>query len=273
MTAVTDADIITWRQYVGRTDVRRQRLDMASLRNFAAATGAADNMETAPPPLALWAWFTDPIADDELGSDGHRKRGGFLPPITLPRRMFAAASFRFEAPLLLDREAEMTLRIAGLEHKTGQTGDLVFVTVDRTVCQEDVVRVTERQTLVYREAGRPVPSPGVAGDAEIGEVWQPEPVHLFRFSAATFNSHRIHYDTAYATDVEGYPALVVHGPFTAAKLAMLAARDGGLATFAFRARTPLFVGQPVRFEKDAPGEFHARRCDGAIAVSATATYR
>lgn len=273
MTAVTDADVTAWRQHVGRTEIRRQRLDVASLRRFAAATDATADVEAEPPPLALWAWFTEPVPDGELGPDGHPKRGGFTPPITLPRRMFAAASFRFETPLLLDREGEMELRIVDLEHKAGRTGDLVFVTVDRTIRQEDIVRVTEMQTLVYRGAGNPLPLPIAADDAGGGEVWRPEPAHLFRFSAVTFNSHRIHYDAAYATGVEGYPRLVVQGTFTAARLAMLAARDGALATFDFRARAPLFVGQSVRLEKTAPGAFHALRCDGAVAVSATATYR
>jgi 3-methylfumaryl-CoA hydratase len=273
MIAVSGAEIAAWRQHVGRTEIRRQRLDAASLRRFAAATGASHDVEAAPPPLALWAWFTEPVPDSELGPDGHPRRGGFIPPITLPRRMFAAASFRFEAPLLLDREAEMELRIVDLEHKTGRSGDLVFVTVDRAVRQENVTRVTERQKLVYREAGDPSPLPIAADDAQDGEVWRPEPAHLFRFSAATFNSHRIHYDAAYATGVEGYPDLVVQAPFTAARLAMLAARDGSLATFAFRAQAPLFAGQPVRLEATATGVFRALRCDGETAVSATATYR
>ncbi|MDQ8757600.1 MaoC family dehydratase N-terminal domain-containing protein [Sphingosinicella sp. LHD-64] len=273
MTAVTEADIAEWRQHVGRTEIRRQLLDTASLRRFAAATGAERDVMTAPPPLALWAWFAGAVSDGELGPDGHPKRGGFIPPITLPRRMFAAASFRFEAPLLLDREAELEVRIADLDHKRGRSGDLVFVVVDRTVRQEGEVRIAERQTLVYRGAGAPVPLPVPADDAESGDVWRPEAVHLFRFSAVTFNSHRIHYDLPYATVVEDYPGLVVQGPFAAAKLAMLAARDGPLATFAFRAEAPLFAGQPVRLERTGPGGLCALRCDGAIAVSATASWR
>jgi 3-methylfumaryl-CoA hydratase len=251
---------------------------MPSLERFAIATGADPDVERMQPPLALWAWFLDAVPDAGLGPDGHPRRGRFMPPIPLPRRMFAAAAFRFEAPLLLDWEAEMEVRIADVTHKSGRTGDLVFVIIDRTVTQAGAVRVTERQTIVYRDADDTSVSLSVpADDAEVmpadGEIWYPGSVNLFRFSAVTFNGHRIHYDVPYATGVEGYPALIVQGPFTAARLAMLAARDGDLAGFAFRAQVPLFVDQPVRLVRTGPGEFEALRCDGAVATSAKASYR
>lgn len=273
MSGIGEADIAAWRAHVGRSEHRRQLLDAESLRRFAAATGADLDVERSPPPLAHWAWFLDIVPDDRLGPDGHPRRGGFLPAITLPRRMFAAADIRFEAPLEIGSEGELEIRIADLVHKSGRSGDLVFVTVDRTLRQEGRVRLTERQTLVYRGDGAPAPLPvPLAGEAH-DELWQPEPVHLFRFSAVTFNSHRIHYDRPYATGVEGYPELVVHGPFTAAKLAMHAARDGPLKAFSFRAQAPLFAGQPIRLDRTGPNSFLARRCDGVEAVSATADYQ
>jgi 3-methylfumaryl-CoA hydratase len=134
-----------------------------------------------------------------------------------------------------------------------------------------VTRVSEIQTFVYREDGAPTLAPLPEPDAEIGEVWRPDEVNLFRFSAATFNSHRIHYDAPYAAEVEGYPGLVVHGPFTAAKLAAYAGRRGNLASFAFRAQSPLFVRQPVRLQAD-DDEVRAIRCDGAVAMSAKVTF-
>ncbi|MDB5583578.1 MAG: 3-methylfumaryl-CoA hydratase [Bradyrhizobium sp.] len=278
MSGVSEAQIVEWRGAIGRSETRRQLLDMPSLKRFAIATGADPDVERVQPPLALWAWFLDAVPDAGLGLDGHPRRGGFMPPIPLPRRMFAATAFRFEAPLLLDWEAEVEVRIADVTHKSGRTGDLVFVIVDRTVTQAGAVRVTERQTIVYRDAGdTPVSLSVPADDAELmpadGEIWYPGSVNLFRFSAVTFNGHRIHYDVPYATGVEGYPALVVQGPFTAARLAMLAARDGDLAGFAFRAQLPLFVDQPVRLVRTGPGEFEALRCDGAVATSARASYR
>lgn len=279
MSGVSEAQIAEWREYIGRSETRRQLLDTASLRRFAVATGADPEVERIQPPLAIWAWFLDAVTDSEIGTDGHPERGGFMPPIPLPRRMFAATQFRFEAPPRLDREAEMLVRVTDVTHKSGRSGDLVFVGVERTVTQAGAVCVTERQTIVYRDAGDPAPVdlPVPAPDAEAvpagGEVWRPGPVNLFRFSAVTFNGHRIHYDQPYATGVEGYPALVVHGPFTAARLAMLAARYGELASFEFRAQAPLFADQPVRLVNTGPGEFQALRCDGATATSAKATYR
>jgi 3-methylfumaryl-CoA hydratase len=279
MSGVSESAIADWQGYVGKTETRCQLLDAASLCRFAVATGAEPDVERARPPLASWAWFHDVVPDGGLGVDGHPRRGGFLPPVPLPRRMFAATAFRFEAPLLLDWEAELETRIAGITHKSGRSGDLVFVEIERIMRQCNSVRVAERQTIVYREAeqGQPLPFPIPDQDSENapagGELWHPGSVHLFRFSAVTFNSHRIHYDRVYATEAEGYPALLVHGPFTAAKLAALAARDGALAGIEFRFEAPLYVDQPVRLAKVGPGDFQALRCDGVVASRAKASYR
>ncbi len=172
-------------------------------------------------------------------------------------------------------DTEVAAWIADLVHKSGGSGDLVFVTVDRMLRQDGLVRLTERQILVCRGDSAPasLPAPRVEAESGDAESRQPEPVHLFRFSAVTFNSHRIHYDRPYATSVEGYRELVVHGPVTAAKLAMRAARDGPLKAFSFRAQAPLFAGKPIRLEKTGPNSFLARRCDGVEAVSATADYQ
>lgn len=267
--------IDAWRSHVGRKDVRRQRLDVESLRRFAAAQGASLDVEAEPPPLAHWAWFLEVAAPHELGPDGHPRRGGFLPPVTLPRRMFAAASMSFSTPLVLDEAAELTLTIADVRHRSGRTGDLVFVEVDRVITQQGAERLFERQTIVYRDEGEPTApvEPTDLPPHRNAEVWTPGPVDLFRFSAVTFNAHRIHYDAPYAAREEGYPGLVVHGPFTAAKLfAFARARTGRpIRRFDFRASAPLFAGQPVYLAPGAdPGEVQAIRCDGAVAMSARA---
>lgn len=274
--ALTPDVIEAWRGHIGRSEVRRQLLDVETLRRFAAATGADMDVERAPPPLGHWAYFLDVVPPGDLGPDGHPKRGRLLPPVTLPRRMFASASIVFSEPLALGREAELTLTVADVKHRSGRTGDLVFVEVDRLLTQDGRERLTERQTIVYRGVGdptppvQPKPQPQRAGE----EIWTPGPTDLFRFSAVTFNSHRIHYDQAYVRDEEGYPGLVVHGPFTAVKLAALAARarpGQALRRFAFRANAPLFVGQPVQLAPAAaPGEVEAIRCDGTLAMSAQA---
>jgi 3-methylfumaryl-CoA hydratase len=276
MSLVTEADVAGWREAVGRTQTLAQRLERESLRRLAVASGQEPG---DVPVLAHWAWFLDTPTDREIGEDGHRGRGGFLPAMAqLPRRMFAASSIRFEAPLEVDAPAEMTVTIADLKHKAGRSGDLVFVEVDRNLMQGGVLKVAERQSLVYRAvSGERVPLPQPAADADAapagGELWRPGPVNLLRFSAVTFNGHRIHYDRPYATEVEGYPSLIVHGPFIAVKLAELAARDGTLASFEFRAQAPCFVDQPIRLAKAGEGEFQAIRCDGAVATIAKATYR
>ena len=273
---ISPEELDGWRAFVGRTEIRRQRLDIESARQFAAAVGTDLDVERALPPLLHWAYFLEVAGPDGLGADGHPRRGdGLLPPVRLPRRMFASASMTFAEPLVLGRDAELTLTVAKISHRAGRTGDLVFVDVDRSLSQEGRVRLTERQTIVYRGAGEPAspvtPSDVAAQDGDI--TWSPGPVDLFRFSAVTFNSHRIHYDLPYATGEEGYPALVVHGPFTAAKLFALAGATLGapLAAFSFRANAPLFAGQPVRLRAGAEsGGFEAVRCDGAVAMTAQA---
>ena len=270
-------EIEAWRSHVGRQEVRRQCLDAESLRRFAAAQGADMDVERRLPPLAHWAYFVETVGPEGIGADGHPRRGGLLPSVRLPRRMFAAAVMTFTEPLMLDTEGELSMTVADVRHRSGKTGDLVFVEVDRRLSQEGRERLSERQTIVYRGLGDRVPAvePTSLPPRPDAEVWQPTSVDLFRFSAVTFNSHRIHYDQPYATGEEGYPGLVVHGPFTAAKLfAFAEARaERPIRRFEFRAVAPLFVGQPIYL---APGaeepEVQAIRCDGVMAMSAKVAF-
>jgi 3-methylfumaryl-CoA hydratase len=191
--------------------------------------------------------------------------------------MFVGSEISFVEPLALDEVARRVSTIAAVTHKTGKSGELVLLEIVHEIEQLAKVCVREQQTLVYREEGAPTsavvpliaPQPGAPGDT----MWQPGPVELFRFSAATFNSHRIHYDYLYATGVEGYPGLVVHGPFTAARLYRHAARDRRPARFGCRAIAPLFADQPIRITGNATnGEVVAIRCDGAAAMRATVSF-
>jgi 3-methylfumaryl-CoA hydratase len=269
-----DQEMVTqWQASVGREETRKQHLDAENLRRYALAVGGDSEVEHVQPPLPHWAFFLPEPADDVIGTDGHPRRGGFLPAITLPRRMFAASEITFGAPLLIGQKAEQTSRILSVTPKSGRSGDLVFVDVERTISQFNLVRISERQSYVYREDGDPVALPVPAKPSPEGELWFPNEVNLFRFSAATFNGHRIHYDRPYATDVEGYPSLVVHGPYTAARLAELAARTCELASFSFRAQSPLFLGQPIWLHRIGDDEVRATRCDGATAMTAKVTYR
>ena len=270
-------EIEAWRAHIGKTDIRRQRLDVENLRRFAAAQGADLTVERQAPPLAHWAYFLETVGPAAIGPDGHPRRGGLMPPVRLPRRMFASAVMTFSAPLILDEEAELTVTVADVRHRSGRTGDLVFVEVDRRISQDGAERLTERQTIVYRGLSEPAP-PVVATDLpphRNAEVWTPGPVDLFRFSAVTFNSHRIHYDAPYAAGEEGYPGLVVHGPFTAAKLYALAEARAGrpVRRFEFRAMAPLFAGQPIYLAPGAEeGDVQAIRSDGVVAMSAVAGF-
>ena len=172
-------------------------------------------------------------------------------------------------PLKLSRRqyAEMFGPTVGDQVRLADTD--LFVEVERELSQAGDVKVRERQTYVYREDGGPTALPDPESEPIAGDVWQPDEVNLFRFSAATFNGHRIHYDRTYAREVEGYPALIVHGPFTAAKLAQLSSRAGPLGRFSFRAQAPLFLGQPIHLQSDAGGA-RAIRCDGKTAMVADA---
>ena len=273
---VSAEEVEAWRAHIGRRETRHQRLDAEILRRFAAAQGADMDVERAAPPLAHWAYFLETVGPGAIGADGHPKRGGLLPPVRLPRRMFAAATMMFDSPLALDVAAELSMTVVDVRHRSGKTGDLVFVEVDRRLSQEGRERLTERQTIVYRGAGLPTP-PIIAVEPPDGDtsVWRPNTVELFRFSAVTFNSHRIHYDLPYASGEEGYPGLVVHGPLTAAKLFALAQAQGGrpIQRFEFRAVAPLFVDQPVYLAASASGgEVKAIRCDGTVAMTASAIF-
>jgi 3-methylfumaryl-CoA hydratase len=258
----------SWCPSIGREEKRRELICPEPLRRFALAIGADPDVENHAPPLAHWAFFLPEPSDNNIGPDGHPWRGGFMPEISLPRRMFAASAMEFHAPLVLGQDASLASRIADVSHKQGRSGDLVFVEVERIVAQGGTIVIQERQNFVYREIAPPAPMPEPLPTPPIGESWSPDEVNLFRFSAATFNGHRIHYDAPYARDAERYPALVVHGPFTAAKLAARAMRGGPLRTFAFKALVPLFVGQAISLRDHGENAVEAVRCDGAIAMRA-----
>lgn len=273
--SIDDAQVAEWSGWIGRSERSVETLHRECMRRYAAASGGDLDVEAGQPSLGHWAYFLPTVSAAGIDADGHPKRGGFLPPVTLPRRMFAAGSFDFQQPLLLDVEAELVATIRDVKHRAGKSGELVLIELDRVLSQQGAVRITERQTIVYREAGAPTPAVPDAGlvAGPDDEQWLPGPVDLFRFSAVTFNSHRIHYDLPYATGEEGYPGLVVHGPLTATRLHRYATRRLGRAParFEFRAVAPLFCGQPVLLR---PGEIKdeivAVRCDGTTAMIAKA---
>jgi 3-methylfumaryl-CoA hydratase len=238
-------------EYVGRTEVREDRLDARLLRGMAATLGVP--RPEALPPLWHWMLFQDWVMPDGIGPDGHPKRGGFLPPVhDLPRRMWAGGRLAFHpAPLRAGDEARRTSTILSVAEKAGGSGRLVFVTVRHLVEGPAGLSIEEEQDIVYRgaegaavRAGEPAP----AWPDAVARVVVPDPVLLFRYSALTGNGHRIHYDHPYVTRVEGYPGLVVHGPLQATLMAGLAlevAPGQALRRFAFRGKRPCFDGRPL----------------------------
>jgi 3-methylfumaryl-CoA hydratase len=227
-------------------------------------------------------FFNESVPSSRVGPDGHPLRGDFLPPIALPRRMFAGSEIRPLADLKTGLEATVTETVESVEEKTGGAGPLVFVTLRCSVQQAGVAVLTERRVLVYLEPQRgPVPMPAPHAPAPVAEgatstEWIPQAHELFRYSALTYNGHRIHYDADYARGAEGYPGIVVHGPLTATRLAMLARDITGrpLTFLSVRGKVPLFAGQVVRLVGEAEGPDRVRlsavRCDGALAMEGVA---
>ena len=271
-------------EWIGRRELHVDDLDPWRAQ-AAAAMLDRDELKlehgAALPPLWHWFYFLATVPQSQLGLDGHPQRGGFMPPIELPRRMFAGSRMTFHRPLRLGQRAERCAEIRDVRQKSGRSGQLAFVTVDCTLWQRDELCIEEQQDIVYREAGAPVPAPQVvAPPAPEAGSWSREfsvdSRLLFRFSALTFNAHRIHYDRAYARDEEGYPGLIVHGPLTAMLLTDLVQRNDArrIAAFSFRGAAPLFDLTPLRLRGTPAGdtvELEARGPDERTALSATAT--
>jgi 3-methylfumaryl-CoA hydratase len=216
------------------------------------------------PPLAHWLYFQPHAKQSALDQDGHPRRGDFLPPVPLPRRMWVGSRIIFQVPIPLGADIHRRSTIASVSAKDGRTGPLVFVTVKHEVTVAQGVAIIEEQDIVYRaamnragktpEALPATPVPERAAQARRRFV--PDPTHLFRFSALTFNAHRIHYDRDYARDIEGYPGLVVQGPLVAILLMDHYLRTVGpqrVREFSFRAGRPLFDTAPFDL-CSAPGD-------------------
>jgi 3-methylfumaryl-CoA hydratase len=248
---MTPIDIESLRKWIGRQETSSERIHPTAATLLAASLDAEDprigeGMEL--PPLFHWLYFLPACRQSQLGTDGHPLRGGFLPPVPLTRRMWAASTLEFAQPLLIGEQASRTSEIIDVTLKQGRSGPLLFVTVQHTIRRESgVVAVTETQELVYRDppkAGEPAPAgPAAPSSQSWLRAVQPDPTLLFRYSALTFNAHRIHYDRRYASEVEGYPGLVIQGPLAATLLVTLLQHEvpgARLRRFRFRALKPLF---------------------------------
>lgn len=278
-------DLDHLRQWVGRSVMQEQHLEPFAARALAGLLDRADapgDGDALPLPWH-WLYFLDTPSREGTGVDGHPKRGGFLPPVPLPRRMWAAGELTVHRPLHLGRRANKTSTVRSVDLKQGKAGALVFVTVAHALSQDGEACIDELQHIVYREAPTaptPLPPGEVApADAAWQRTLQPDPVMLFRFSALTHNGHRIHYDRDYATREEFYPALVVHGPLLATLLLDLAARenaDAAVAHFSFRAQRPAFDTDALRLcgrPDDGGAALWTTDPSGAIGMTAQLRWR
>ena len=256
MGTITATDPMAFQEYVGRTETLRARISEAPVHLLAALLDRRfDEMspDGALPPLWHWLIVPPPVRQSEIGPDGHPKRGTFLPPIAYPRRMFAGSSVKFSGQICVGDDVERTTTIKSITLKSGRSGNLIFVTLTHMLEGPRGLALTEEQNLVFRETdgAKPVPAATVEGRGKptgfsVVETIHPDPVLLFRYSVATNNSHRIHYDLEHVKSVERYPNLVVHGPLQAIMLAALAERQlrRPLSAFEFRIVKPLFLGAP-----------------------------
>lgn len=272
-------------KWIGRTQSVEDIVTQSGVDRFCATIGCEPHKEVVPLGYH-WCLGLPDNPMQELGEDGHPKKGGFLPPVELPRRMWASSKVEFVQPLVIGATIKRNSSIATVTEKNGKTGALVFVEVDHETLVGGVTAIRERQTIVYREASQssaPLPEDNAElVNSECEKKWQvierlnPSRPLLFRYSALTFNSHRIHYDLPYAKSQELYPDLIVHGPLMATLVLQLGVKQGDVSEFSFRAVSPAYCNQSLfltaNFDQ-AKGELATIGGDGRTCLSAQLVFR
>jgi 3-methylfumaryl-CoA hydratase len=268
-----------YRDWIGRTESIESDIIAWPLAALSATLDREPPTSGIVPPLWHWLYFLPTHRQSELGVEGHAELGAFLPPVTLPRRMWAGGRLEFADPLRVGDKAIRESRIADIKEKQGRTGPLVFVVVRHEIRTSRGLALAEEHDIVYRDHA-PAGETPAAPEAPTDPVWKrtihPNDVLLFRYSALTFNSHRIHYDRRYCIETEHYPGLVVHGPLIATLLLDLArehAPDFQVKRFNFRAVSPLFDTEPFIVCGKPEGDslnLWAQTPSGRLAMSAAA---
>jgi 3-methylfumaryl-CoA hydratase len=279
---VDSIDIRALRAAVGRREACSDVITAAPVRGLSATLDYPAPLARPGeplPPAWHWLYFLPACPASALDEDGHARRGEFLPPVPLPRRMWAGGSLHFARGLSVGDEVRRVSTISDVRHKRGSSGELVFVTVQHRIFRHDILALSEDQELVYRDRGESGAAPA-ARPAPAAAQWSreilPDPVLLFRYSALTFNSHRIHYDRDYAAGREGYAGLVVQGPLTATLLLDLLRRElpgQRLASFRFRGIRPLLAAETMHLQGRRDGgsiRLWALNASGALAMDAHA---
>ena len=277
------------KDWIGRTQSTEDLAAPFPVRALSATFDEKDDPDPKAgdplPPLWLWLYFLEVAPQSKIGPDGHAERGDFLPPVPLPRRMWAGSRFSFDGePIRVGETIRRLSEIKSVEPKSGSTGSMVFVTVRHTISGPCGTSFVEEHDIVYREAARPGETPKPPRPAPTDATWTrsilADPVLLFRFSALTFNGHRIHYDQPYVTGVEGYPGLIVHGPLMGMLQIELARRSNAgkvVRSFEFRALSPVFGGAALgvhgRREPDGSITTWIADPNGGLAQQGKATFR
>jgi len=283
MTGKLDIDHL--RQWIGRSEEATDTVTAQLVKGLRATlfqeVGAPKTGDAAPFTVH-WCLAQPVFPMSMLGPDGHPTRGGFLPPVPLPRRMWAGGEIEFLQPLRVGDESTRTSRIADVQVKTGSTGTLCFVSVEHSISSPRGIAIRERQDIVYREMTTSTPAtakaPPPPPEAQHRETHVSDPVLLFRYSALTFNGHRIHYDRDYVTKVEGYPGLIFHGPLQATFIIEMAAKlHGGKPPkkFTYRGLQPLFEGSEfsINANETADGmELWTANAEGQPTMKGTAVW-
>lgn len=238
---------MTWKDWIGTSRSSTAWLDPEQANRMAVTLDRKPAFTSGDvlPPAWHWLYFHDVVRASDLGEDGHPALGVTMPPVPLPRRMWAGGELEFRFPLRLGTTATRISTIRSVTEKHGRTGPLFFVTVEHDVRVDEQTALREGQTIVYRELPTEPAStdgPPAPDSPDFSDTWRLDNTALFRYSALTYNGHRIHYDADYSRAVEGYPNVVIHGPLLATLLLDLAVRhERPLALFRYRARSPLFL--------------------------------
>jgi 3-methylfumaryl-CoA hydratase len=282
---MTQLDVDHLRSWIGKQETLH---DQVTRFPVAALSATLDRDDPPPqagdplPPLWHWLYFLPTAPQSVLGPDGHPARGGFLPPVPLPRRMWAGGRFVFHQSLRVDEATTRTSTVEDVTVKQGRNGALCFVLVRHEISGQNGLALVEEHDIVYRDMPQPHEAAAEPRPARSDDVWQrdvhPSESMLFRYSALTFNSHRIHYDRRYVIETEGYPGLIVHGPLIATLLIDLLRRntDRPIAKFRFRAVSPLFDIAPFSVHgkpnNEGAAALWARNADGHLAMEAEAAF-
>lgn len=277
---------VNGQDWVGRVEERYDRIDPTPVLAMARTLDDRDFMVKegeSLPELWHWLYFLPTVAQSDIGADGHPKKGGFLPPIALERRMWASSRLTFHQDLIVGKKIRKTSEILKVSEKQGKTGSMVFVTVQHSTYSEKGLAITEEQDIVYLPMPKtftPPPPNFIRETLQWREDYSVDPVLLFRFSALTFNAHRIHYDRNYVTEVEKYPGLVVHGPLQALLLMESAKKHNPgrkPASYSFRAVRPLFDFDRIavcgQLKSDGSHHLYTVNGDSQIAMQAEIVWR